>query len=78
MHYLSIFKYPFEALLENEFGNLEGAVWYNNLDSNSIKSMLSVGKVHLWIDVLVMILFVVGYRVFFYIALRFRTKNIRQ
>ena len=78
MHYLSIFKYPLEALLQNEFGHLKGKIWNDNMDSNSIKSMLSVGKVHLWLNVFVMILFVIGYRIMFYIALRFKTKNIRK
>lgn len=78
VHYLSIFKYPLEALLQNEFGHLKGKIWNNNMNSNSIMSKLSVGKVHLWLNVFVMILFVIGYRIMFYIALRFKTKNIRK
>lgn len=76
VYYLLIFKYLYEVLLEIEFGYLKGVIWYNNLDLNSIKFLFFVGKVYLWINVIVMILFVVGYCVLFYIVLRFKIKNI--
>ncbi|KAH9545509.1 hypothetical protein CY35_12G051700 [Sphagnum magellanicum] len=78
MHYLSIFKYPYEALLANEFNHLPGVIWYDNLDSNAILSSYAVGKVHIWIDVVVLIVFIIMYRTLFYMALRFNTKNLRK
>ncbi|KAG6557622.1 hypothetical protein Mapa_000903 [Marchantia paleacea] len=76
LHYLSLFKYPFESLLQNEFGHIEGA-WYGDVDSNTILSQYSAGKVHQWINVLVMIIFFVGYRVMFWFILKYFTKSIR-
>jgi ATP-binding cassette subfamily G (WHITE) protein 2 len=78
IHYLSIFKYPYEALLANEFNNLPGVIWYDNLDSNAILSSYALGKVHIWIDVVVLIVFTIMYRGLFYMALRFNTKNLRK
>ncbi|BBN10593.1 ATP-binding cassette, subfamily G (WHITE), member 2 [Marchantia polymorpha subsp. ruderalis] len=77
LHYLSLFKYPFESMLENEFGHIQGT-WYGDVDSNTILSQYSAGKVHQWINILVMIIFFVGYRVMFWLILKYFTKSIRK
>lgn len=77
-HYLSIFKYPYEAMMHNEFMHLKGVIWYNNMDSNKVMSLFSMGKVRLWACIVPMICFTIAYRLFFYISLRWHTKNIRK
>jgi hypothetical protein len=77
-HYLSIFKYPYEALMHNEFVHQKGVIWYNNLDSNNVLALFALGKVRLWACIVPMICFAVAYRLFFYISLRWHTKNIRK
>lgn len=77
-HYLSIFKYPYEAIMHNEFASQKGVIWYNNMDSHMVLSSLSMGKVRMWACVVPMIVFAVVYRLFFYVSLKLHTKNIRK
>ncbi|KAL2653768.1 hypothetical protein R1flu_021896 [Riccia fluitans] len=77
LHYLSLFKYPYESLLTNEFGHING-FWYGNVDSNTLLSEFSAGKVHQWLNILVMVIFFVGYRFLFWIILKYFTKSIRK
>ncbi|KAG0557549.1 hypothetical protein M758_11G135400 [Ceratodon purpureus] len=77
-HYLSIFKYPYEALMHNEFMHQKNVIWYNNMDSNKVLALFGLGKVRLWACIVPMICFAVAYRLFFYISLRWHTKNIRK
>ncbi|KAL3685750.1 hypothetical protein R1sor_003772 [Riccia sorocarpa] len=77
LHYGSLIKYPFESLLTNEFGHIDG-IWYDNVDSNTILSQLSAGKVHQWLSILVMLIFIVGYRIAFWLVLKYFTKSIRK
>lgn len=69
-HYLSIFKYPYEAIMHNEFASQKGVIWYNNMDSHMVLSSLSMGKVRMWACVVPMIVFAVVYRLFFYVSLK--------
>eukprot|EP00246_Nothoceros_aenigmaticus_P014386 TRINITY_DN5430_c0_g1_i1.p1 TRINITY_DN5430_c0_g1~~TRINITY_DN5430_c0_g1_i1.p1 ORF type:complete len:704 (+),score=97.37 TRINITY_DN5430_c0_g1_i1:271-2382(+) len=76
MHYLSLFKYPLEILLYNEYSRIKGT-WYGTSTSESILNGLSMGRVHIWENIAIMLAMVVAYRFFFYLILRFRTNNIR-
>lgn len=78
LHYMSIFKYPYEAIMQNEFGHRDGVIWYDNLDSKRILSSLALGKVHPWVPVIAMTCFATGYRLLFYLMLRFNTKSLRK
>ena len=78
VHYISIFKYPYEMLLKNEYGRLENTVWFFGVDSQTVLEYLGAGAVHMWINAVAMVAFVVGYRLLFYIALRFNTYSIRK
>lgn len=78
VHYLSIFKYPYEALLANEYNHLPGVIWYDNMDSDAILSSVALGKVHIWNNVVILIVFTIVYRLLFYTSLRFNTRNLRK
>ncbi|KAH9545510.1 hypothetical protein CY35_12G051800 [Sphagnum magellanicum] len=78
VHYLSIFKYPYEALLANEYNHLPGVIWYDNMDSDAILSSVALGKVHIWNNVVILIVFTLVYRLLFYTSLRFNTRNLRK
>lgn len=78
MHYLSIFKYPYEILMENEYSRATVTTWYGSTTSDDILRSFAIGKVHIWNNVAAMIAMAIGYRIFFYLVLRFRTKNIRK
>ncbi|XP_024401889.1 ABC transporter G family member 10 [Physcomitrium patens] len=80
LHYLSTFKYPYELLLENEYGHLRKVMWFFGVDSQTVLDNFDAGKVadHRWINYLAMASFVIGYRVLFYLSLRFNTKNVRK
>ncbi len=77
LHYLSLFKYPYELCLINEFRNLPHVNWgtvqtpsgSQSISSQDVLDSMSVGHVHVWLNVVVMVGFVVGYRVLFYLAL---------
>ncbi|CAK9213538.1 unnamed protein product [Sphagnum troendelagicum] len=77
LHYLSLFKYPYELCLKNEFHNLPHVNWgtvqtpsgSQSISSQDVLDSMSVGHVHVWLNVVVMIGFVVGYRVLFYLSL---------
>ncbi len=82
LHYLSLFKYPYELCLINEFRNLPHANWgtvqtpsgSQSISSQDLLDSMSVGHVHVWLNVVVMVGFVVGYRVLFYLTLRMMRK----
>jgi ATP-binding cassette subfamily G (WHITE) protein 2 len=77
MHYISLFKYSYESLLANEFNSLKGVIWYEGLDSAKCLDKIVGGRVDQLMNVLIMIGFVILYRLIFYIALRVGTMNIR-
>ncbi|CAI9113702.1 OLC1v1014355C1 [Oldenlandia corymbosa var. corymbosa] len=106
LHYISAIKYPFEALLINEF---KGTTCYNGNPSDLTPGPLgdvkrsklhntSVGVLpekclligedilfsmgikldNLWYDILILLAWGVVYRFFFYLVLRFYSKNERK
>ncbi|KAL3686190.1 hypothetical protein R1sor_004212 [Riccia sorocarpa] len=79
-HYISLFKYPYELLLHNEFGSSHygNRIWYDDVDSNTILSNLGAGKVHDWANFLAMLGFFFGYRVLFWFSLSYFNKSIRK
>ncbi|KAE8124779.1 hypothetical protein FH972_019633 [Carpinus fangiana] len=71
LHYISAIKYPFEALLTNEF---QGIRCYNGQQQE-----LSPGENHrIWYDIAILLAWGVLYRLFFYLVLRFYSKNERK
>lgn len=109
LHYISAIKYPFEALLINEFkgtkncynGDLAdlspgplGDVKISQLHKDSIARgdlsqnctligedvLFSMGitKENLWLDIVILLAWGVLYRLFFYVVLRFYSKNERK
>ncbi|KAG0601724.1 hypothetical protein M758_11G135300 [Ceratodon purpureus] len=80
LHYLSTFKYPYELLIANEYGHLKKVIWFFGADSQAILNYFDASKVndHPWRNYTVMVSFIIGYRVLFYLSLRFNTKNIRK
>ncbi|ERM95954.1 ABC transporter G family member 17 [Amborella trichopoda] len=102
LHYISAIKYPFEALLTNEFkgarhcykGNLAdlspgplGQVKFSSLHNTSdncpligqdvLETMdIQIGSI--WLDVAILLAWGVLYRLFFYVVVRFYSKNQRK
>lgn len=83
MHYLSLFKYPFESFLINEYSHL-GTKCFQNLfgicllDGNAFLQQRGLQKKELWENVAVMVFFVVMYRVLCYMILRYRCSHPRR
>lgn len=105
LHYMSAIKYPFEALLVNEFkgsncysgsfaelspgplGELKISELHNtslNLPSNcnligeDILFTMGIKLENIWYDILILLAWGVLYRFFFYLVLRFYSKNERK
>ncbi|KMZ63407.1 ABC transporter G family member [Zostera marina] len=88
MHYLSLFKYPFEAFLANEYGGRGGgrkavcAEWGEEgdcvLDGITFLRQQGVGESKLWTNVCVMIGFIVGYRLLCFVILWVRCNNLKR
>ncbi|XWS60839.1 hypothetical protein CRYUN_Cryun07bG0071800 [Craigia yunnanensis] len=105
LHYISAIKYPFEALLVNQFNDNEiclsgnpsdlspgplGEVKLSDLHLNNpdLKNCTMIGEdvlssmgIHienLWYDILILLSWGVLYRLFFYVVLRFYSKNERK
>jgi hypothetical protein len=80
LHYLSTFKYPYELLIANEYGHLKKVIWFFGADSQAVLNYFDAAKVndHPWKNYSVMVSFFIGYRVLFYLSLRFNTKNVRK
>ncbi|KAL3699267.1 hypothetical protein R1sor_017289 [Riccia sorocarpa] len=78
IHYASLFKYSYESLLANELTNREGTVWYHNLTSEDVTDKLLGGEVNQTLNVWIMVVFLLGYRLIFYLALRFYPRSLRQ
>lgn len=78
MHYISLFKYPFEGLLVNEFGGKGRCLEYKMgvclLDGDSLLRGQGLGEERKWRDVVVILGFIVGFRVMSYVILRIRCK----
>nr|A0A0M3R8G1.1 RecName: Full=ABC transporter G family member STR; AltName: Full=Protein STUNTED ARBUSCULE [Petunia x hybrida]ALC79555.1 ABC transporter [Petunia axillaris] len=107
LHYISAIKYPFEALLINEFkgskhcydGDLSdlspgplGDVKFSALRNNSRAALpqnctligedvlfsMDIREENIWLDIVILLAWGVLYRLFFYVVLRFYSKNERK
>lgn len=106
LHYISAIKYPFEALLTNEFKNDRGCYSGNKTDlspgplgevkpsdrhiqlinqlppncllGEDVLSTMDITMDNLWYDILILLAWGVLYRFFFYLVLRFYSKNERK
>ncbi|KAI4347281.1 hypothetical protein L6164_008103 [Bauhinia variegata] len=100
LHYISAIKYPFEALLINEFKNDEchtgnptnlspgplGEAKFvadHNVSNDclireDVLSSMDLQMENIWHDVLILLAWGVLYRFFFYLVLRFYSKNERK
>jgi ABC-type multidrug transport system permease subunit len=105
LHYISAIKYPFEALLVNEFkgshcyngtnnqlspgplGQIEQSSLYRELQLNSttcpligqdVLTTMDITMDSIWVDVAILLAWGVLYRLFFYVVLRFYSKNERK
>ncbi|KAJ6803300.1 ras-related protein Rab-18 isoform X2 [Iris pallida] len=76
MHYVSLFKYPFEALLLNEFAGTGRCVVSRMgacvLDGDALLKEEGMGDERVWRQLLVMLGFILGFRLSSYVILRFR------
>ncbi|XP_073140682.1 ABC transporter G family member STR-like [Henckelia pumila] len=106
LHYISALKYPFEALMINEFkgahcyhgnknelspgplGEIKLSELHNisqplpsncNLIGEDILFTMDIHKIeNIWIDIGILLAWGVLYRFFFYVVLRFYSKNVRK
>ncbi|KAE8712490.1 ABC transporter G family member 19 [Hibiscus syriacus] len=105
LHYISAIKYPFEALLVNEFKDQEicyagdpadlspgplGELKISDLHAKhndtlqctmigeDVISSMGINLENLWYDILILLAWGVLYRLFFYVVLRFYSKNERK
>ncbi|TVU42243.1 hypothetical protein EJB05_08637, partial [Eragrostis curvula] len=105
LHYISAIKYPFEAMLVNEFkgsrcyvgtlneispgplGEIKHSDLHNRLQPNNITcpligqdvlSTMDIKIDNIWVDVGILLAWGVLYRLFFYLVLRFYSKNERK
>lgn len=82
MHYISLFKYPFEGLLVNEFMGkgrcLEYGMGVCLLDGEGLLREQGWGEERRWRDVVVMVGFILGFRLLSYVILRVRCELHRK
>ncbi|KAK8657091.1 hypothetical protein V6N13_035348 [Hibiscus sabdariffa] len=105
LHYISAIKYPFEALLVNEFKDQEicytgnpgdlspgplGELKFSDLHikhnatlqctmiGEDVISSMGINLENLWYDIIILLAWGVLYRLFFYVVLRFYSKNERK
>jgi ABC-type multidrug transport system ATPase subunit len=87
MHYISLFKYPFEALVVNEYGGARGGReclaeapggGFCVLDGAGLLRQQGVREDMRWTNLGVMLGFVVGYRVLCFAFLWFRCHRMRR
>ncbi|KAI4374675.1 hypothetical protein MLD38_012642 [Melastoma candidum] len=85
MHYISLFKYPFECFMINEYGGVQGGSKCLELDSDGGCSLTGSGflrqqglkESEKWTNLIVMLGFVVGYRILCYLILWYRCYRTR-
>lgn len=84
MHYLSLFKYPFECFMINEYGGkggsrcIEGEIGTCNLHGYEFLRQQGLQESHKWSNLLVMLAFIICYRVLCFLILWckcYRSKN---
>ncbi|XBH69932.1 ABC transporter G family member STR [Aegilops tauschii subsp. strangulata] len=105
LHYISAIKYPFEALLVNEFkgshcytgtfnqlspgplGEIKESGLHDQLNPNittcpligqDVLTSMDITMDSIWVDVAILLAWGVLYRLFFYVVLRFYSKNERK
>ncbi|OAY28760.1 hypothetical protein MANES_15G092400v8 [Manihot esculenta] len=79
MHYLSLFKYPFECFLINEFGGEKASRCIEvdnkgscNFDGNGFLRQQGLRESEKWSNLCVMLSFIIGYRVMCHLILWYR------
>ncbi|KAL5982711.1 ATP-binding cassette sub- G member 5 [Asimina triloba] len=76
MHYLSLFKYPFEGFLVNEFSGSEKCLEYFGrvcvMDGEDVLKEQGLEEDSRWRNVVIMACFILAYRLFAYVVLRCR------
>ncbi|KAG6546016.1 hypothetical protein Mapa_012679 [Marchantia paleacea] len=77
VHYLSPFKYPYEALMYNEFSHLPGLVWFDDLDSQDVLVRLALDHVNPWRNVGMMVVLWVSFNILLYCALKLKANTAR-
>ncbi|XP_016437027.2 ABC transporter G family member 10-like [Nicotiana tabacum] len=83
MHYLSLFKYPFECFLINEYGGkggkrcLESERGECKLFANDFLKQQDLKESQKWSNLAVMLCFILGYRVLCYLILWYRCYRTR-
>lgn len=60
LHYLSIVKYPYEILIWNEFSQFPNKIWFGTVTTEDLLSNLSLGEVHIWSNMAVMVGMIIG------------------
>ncbi|KAE9585151.1 putative phosphonate-transporting ATPase [Lupinus albus] len=85
MHYLSLFKYPFECLMINEYGGNQGKTRCIGISNgqcilHGVEFLRQQGlkESHKWTNLAVMLGFIVGYRVLCFFILWFRCYRTRK
>ncbi|KAM0070902.1 putative ABC transporter, AAA+ ATPase domain, ABC-2 type transporter [Helianthus debilis subsp. tardiflorus] len=84
MHYMSLFKYPFECLMINEYGGKEGKNMCVEMEGGKCRmygdgflKQQQINETQKWSNLGVMLGFIVGYRVLCFIILWFRCHKAR-
>ncbi|CAM6089199.1 unnamed protein product [Calypogeia fissa] len=78
IHYLSLHKYAYEALLHNELSHYPHVVWDDGETSYDVMRSLSIEKVDIWVNIGIIVLFIVAYRVVYYLHLLWSRKQTRK
>lgn len=84
MHYLSLFKYPFEAFMINEYGGeerrrcLQREAGVCLLDGEGFLRQQGLKEIQRWSNLLVMLSFIFGYRILSFLILWFRCCRMRK
>eukprot|EP00897_Mesotaenium_endlicherianum_P006361 jgi/Mesen1/5753/ME000292S04850 len=84
LHYFNIFKYPLEILMWNEYDGLKGTCLQGPhtgacaYTGHNVLAGKDMGKVKVGVNIGIILLFSVAFRVGFYYALKARSKGIRK
>ncbi|XAR49553.1 Molybdate-transporting ATPase [Bertholletia excelsa] len=83
MYYLSLFRYPFECFMINEYGgkgrerclkSFEGVCM---LDGNGFLTQQGLKESQKWSNLVVMVVFIIGYRSLYFIFLWYRSGRVK-
>ncbi|KAJ9182971.1 hypothetical protein P3X46_006897 [Hevea brasiliensis] len=85
MHYLSLFKYPFECFLINEYGGKQGSrrcieidKGGCNLDGSGFLKQQGLRESQKWSNLGIMLSFIIGYRMLCFLILWYRYYRLRR